>query len=113
MEPTAATTMRCCGTNSSISRAPIRAISSYSEMVLSEYGEKVGPPATQYLEKVISAAGRLDRLIQDVLLLGRISQEEIGRRRLDVEKLLREIIQERPELHTHGVEIMLKTPLLR
>jgi PAS domain S-box-containing protein len=93
-------------------RAPLRAISIYSEVILSDFGPKLEPPATQYLQKIISSSARLDRLIQDVLLLSRISQQTIRLRRVDIERLLHEIIQERPELHAPGVKISLESPLV-
>jgi PAS domain S-box-containing protein len=93
-------------------RAPIRAIQSFTQIALDEFGQKTGPPATDYLRKVISAAGRLDRLIQDVLAFTRLSRQEIELQPVDVEKLLREIIAERPELQSPRAEVTVIAPIL-
>jgi PAS domain S-box-containing protein len=45
-------------------RAPIRAIQSFTEIVLDDFGDKI-PDGVEYLRKVINAAGRMDRLIQE------------------------------------------------
>lgn len=92
-------------------RAPLRAIQSFSEIVLADYGDRV-PNATEYLRKVISAANRMDRLIQDVLSFARLSRAEITVSSLDVDGLVRDIIHERPELHSPRAEVRVDGPLL-
>jgi PAS domain S-box-containing protein len=92
-------------------RAPLRAIQSFSEIVLNDHGEKI-PEGVEYLRKVISAAGRMDRLIQDVLSFARLSRAEIKVMPLDVDKLVHDIIHERPELHPPRAIVTVKSPLL-
>jgi PAS domain S-box-containing protein len=89
-------------------RAPLRAIQGYTQMALEECGEKAGP----LLDRVISAAVRLDRMIQEVLSYTRISRQEIRIGRVDVDRLVHEIISERPELQQPRAEVIVKTPLL-
>jgi len=93
-------------------RAPIRAIVSFTQIALDEYGSKVGPPATEFLQKAISAAERLDHLILDVLAFSKTTRQQVRRQRVDVEELLRDILQERPEWGPSKVEIKVQTPLL-
>jgi signal transduction histidine kinase len=92
-------------------RAPLRAIQSFSEIVLADYGDKI-PEVTDYLRKVISAANRMDRLIQDVLNFARLSRSEIRVTALDVDKLVSDIIAERPELHPPHAVVTVASPLL-
>jgi PAS domain S-box-containing protein len=92
-------------------RAPLRAIKSFTEIVLNEYGEKI-PEGTQYLRKVINAANRMDRLMQDVLSFTRVSRAEIKVAPLDVEKLVHDIIHDRPELHPPKAVVTVKGTLL-
>ncbi len=89
-------------------RAPLRAIHGFTQLALDECGEKAGP----FLSKVISAAGRLDRMIQEVLSYTRISRQEIRSERLDVDWLVHNIISERPELQPPHAEVIVKGPLL-
>ena len=93
-------------------RAPLRTIQGFSEIILRDHGEKIGAAGTGLLQKVVRAAGRLDQLIQDVLSLSRISRAEIKIEKVDVEKLVRQIIQERPELQEPKAEIQIQSPLL-
>jgi PAS domain S-box-containing protein len=91
-------------------RAPLRAIQGFTEMVMTDHGDQI-PEAVDYLRRVISAAGRMDRLIQDVLAFARISRQELTVQPVDVEKLLREIVDERPELQPPQARIDIETPL--
>ena len=94
-------------------RAPIRAIVSFSQMALEDFGERVGPPATGFLQKSISAAQRLDRLIVDVLAFSKATREPPAPEGVDVEQLLRAILEERPEWSPPHAEITIETPLLK
>lgn len=78
-------------------RAPLRAIQSYTELVLAKHGENLGDGAG-YLRKVISSANRMDRLIRDVLNFSRIVGTEIEVGPLNVYELVSDIVRERPEL---------------
>lgn len=92
-------------------RAPLRTIQSFSQIVLDEAGAKLGTLETDLLRKTISAASRLDRLIQDVLIYTRVARGSIEVQTLDVERLLRQIIQERPDLQPPKAEIQIQAPL--
>ncbi|MDF3059693.1 MAG: putative two-component sensor histidine kinase protein [Rariglobus sp.] len=92
-------------------RAPLRAIQSFSEIVLTDYGDKI-PEGTGYLRRVINAANRMDRLIQDVLSFSRLARAQIEVSEVDVEKLVVDIIQERPELQPPKAIVTVESPLL-
>jgi PAS domain S-box-containing protein len=94
-------------------RAPIRAIVSFSQMALEDFGDRVGPPATGYLQKAISAAQRLDRLILDVLAFSKATRQPLAPEMVDVEQLLRAILEERPEWSPPHAEITIETPLFQ
>ena len=93
-------------------RAPVRAIQSFSEIVLADYGKKLADGhGAEYLQRVINAAGRMDRLIQDVLSFARLSRADIAVQRIDADRLVREIIHERPELHEPKARVVVDGPL--
>lgn len=93
-------------------RAPLRAIQSYTEVVLADYGAQM-PEGADYLRKVISSANRMDRLIRDVLNFARISREEIELTPLDVDELARQIVEERPEFQNPRASVKIDHPLTR
>ena len=91
-------------------RAPLRTIHSFSEILLNDYGDKISEGA-DYLRKIVRAASRMDRLIQDVLSFARLSREEIEIVPVDVDKLVHDIIQERSELHSPPGVVVVEGPL--
>jgi len=93
-------------------RAPLRAMRSFSQIVMAEYGEKLGAGGAELLEKVASAGGRLDRLIQDVLAFSQLAGQEIKLETVEVEDLMRQVIHERPEFQPPKADIQIQSPLL-
>jgi PAS domain S-box-containing protein len=92
-------------------RAPLRAIQSFSEIVLADYGDKI-PEGAEYLRKVIAAANRMDRLIRDVLNFARISRTDIQLSPVNVDELVSDILRERPELQEPRAAVQVERPLL-
>jgi signal transduction histidine kinase len=92
-------------------RAPIRAIHSFNEIVIADYGEKLGPVGTAFLKRSIASAQRMDRLIQDVLAFAGLSQQKLSLEPVEVETLVREILSERPEFQPPSATISIETPL--
>ncbi len=93
-------------------RAPLRAIQSFSEIVLSEYGEKLGEQGTDLLNRASAAASRMDKLILDLLAFTRVSRMPINLEPVDVEKLITRLIEERAEFQPPRAEITIDAPLL-
>jgi len=92
-------------------RGPLRAIRSFAELVLEERGEQIGLPARDHLERVVSSAVRLQRLIEDVLAFSQVSRQEVKAEAVDVEKLLDSIIAELPEMQPPKAEILIRRPI--
>jgi signal transduction histidine kinase len=93
-------------------RAPLRAITSFSEILELRFSDKLGREGKELLDRVISSAARLDRLIRDVLAYSQVTLAPIGREPLDPEKLIRQIIDEHPSFQEPKAEIEIRTPLL-
>jgi PAS domain S-box-containing protein len=91
-------------------RAPLRAIQGFTELVLTDYGDRI-PEGVDYLRRVVNAAARMDRLIQDVLAFARVSRQEIAVSRVDPDKLVRDLVEERPELHPPRGNVTVESPL--
>src|SRR5690348_6862226 len=57
-------------------RAPIRAIVSFTQIALDEFGAKLGTHGTELLERAIQSAERLDQLIMDVLAFSKTTRHQ-------------------------------------
>jgi PAS domain S-box-containing protein len=92
-------------------RSPLRAIVTFTELAMLDSGQQLTDESTGLLQKVITAARRLDQLIQDVLAFSQVSRMKIELEFVDVEQLLAEIITERPEFQPASAEILIERPL--
>jgi PAS domain S-box-containing protein len=93
-------------------RAPIRSIVSFTQLALEEFGLKVGPRATEYLQKAVASAQRLDHLILDVLAFSKATRNKVYSETIDLDALLHGILQERPEWNPPHAEVIVERPLL-
>ena len=94
-------------------RAPLRAIRSFAEILRSECGECGRPEAQEHIDRIVTAASRMDKLIQDVLQYSRVARSQMRLVPVDAEKLLRGIIETYPAFQPPQVEIQIKGPLPR
>jgi PAS domain S-box-containing protein len=93
-------------------RTPLRAMTSYAEIVLAEHGDSVGDEGREFLKRIARAAERMDRLIQDVLAFTRLSRQQIALEPMNVEKVIQDAIDERTELQPAKADILIEKPLL-
>ncbi len=73
-------------------RAPLRAIDGFSEAVLSE--APLDAASRAHLGRVRAAAGRMQQLIDDLLLLSRSTRGELNRRTVDAARIAGEVLAE-------------------
>ena len=86
-------------------RSPLRAMQGFAQAVLEDYGDKVDEQGRRYLDRIKNAAERLDRLIQDLLSFTRVAREDAPLVPLDADKILRDIIDNYPNLHPPAAEV--------
>ncbi len=86
-------------------RSPLRAMQGFAQAVLEDYGDKVDEQGRKYLGRIKNAAERLDRLIQDLLSYTRVAREDAPLVPLDADKILRDIIDNYPNLHSPAAEV--------
>jgi PAS domain S-box-containing protein len=77
-------------------RAPLRAMQSFAQFLVDEYGSKLDEQGLDYLDRIMRSAVRLDRLIQDVLSFTRILHTTPPMERVDLDRLVREIVEAFP-----------------
>ena len=85
-------------------RAPLRAINGFSNLLISDYADKLSGEALMYLDKVKENANKMALLIDDLLAFSRLSRNPLKKRRVDLRGLVVQVIE---ELHaeTGGREI--------
>lgn len=93
-------------------RAPVRAIRGFTELVLQMPSTEVGPSAVKLLRRVTMAATRMDSLIQDVLSLSQVIRQPVTMAPIEVDALVRALIEERPEFSPPRATIEVEGPLI-
>jgi light-regulated signal transduction histidine kinase (bacteriophytochrome) len=86
-------------------RAPLRTIQGFSEIIRESAGPALTEENREMLDRVIRAAQRLDELIRDVLTFARLSKQSMTLAPIDTQKLMSDILVERPELRVQGDRI--------
>ena len=65
-------------------RAPLRALSGYSELLIDEYGEVLGEEGHGYAERIVSITEQMAEQIDYLLYLSRISRAELHLQSVDL-----------------------------
>jgi signal transduction histidine kinase len=94
-------------------RAPLRAMRSFAQILGEECLACGRPIAQEHIQRITSAAARMDKLIQDVLQYSRLARSELRLAPVDVQGLLRGIIETYPAFQPPQVEIRIEGPLPR
>ena len=84
-------------------RAPLRSITSFSQALLEDHADGLDEEGRDYLQRVVRGGRRMAGLIEDMMVLSRISRREMERRSVDLSSTALEIAEElaqgEPERH--------------
>jgi two-component system sensor histidine kinase/response regulator len=75
-------------------RAPLRAISGFSRILLEDHAAELAPEGLKYLELVVDNARQMGRLIDDLLNFSRLSSQGVVRDQVVPAKLAREALDD-------------------
>jgi hypothetical protein len=97
-------------------RAPLRSIEGFAKILLRDYtGKQLDNTASEHLQRMRAAAGRMGQLIEDLLELSRVSRAELSLDLVDLSRLATDTIQDLrsrdPDRHVEVViepDIMVK-----
>ncbi len=89
-------------------RAPLRAMEGFAQLLLEDSAGELTPEAKKHVAYITAAASRMDMLIQDVLTYTTILHSEIKTSVVDLDTLVRQVIQTYPQLHTADVQIVIE-----
>jgi PAS domain S-box-containing protein len=92
-------------------RAPLRAMQSFAQFLMEEYASKLDEQGVNYLRQIMRSAVRLDRLIQDVLSYTKILHAKLPLERVDLDRLVRDMVETFPNGQPIKPEILIKGTL--
>jgi len=92
-------------------RTPLRSIRSFAQMLSEDYTPPAGSEAGLFLQNIISSAQRLDQLVSDVLAYTLIERTPSRLHLIQLEPLLRTLVQETQDFQPPRAEVVLRIPL--
>ena len=75
-------------------RAPLRAVQGFSEALIEDHAAALSDEAREYLERMRAAAERMSQLVEDLLLLSRVSRSQLERTPVDLSRMAGELLAE-------------------
>jgi PAS domain S-box-containing protein len=94
-------------------RAPLRAMRGFAELLEEMNNPSTPPIARDYRRRIVLAAERLDNLITDGLNYTRLLGQEPQPEAVDLDVLLRELVETYPNLHKDAADISIEGRLPR
>lgn len=75
-------------------RAPIRAVSGFAKILVEDFGGKLDPEASKYLQLIIKDAKRMGLLIDDLLAFSKLGRKQVQLSRINMASLIETIKEE-------------------
>jgi PAS domain S-box-containing protein len=92
-------------------RAPVRAMRGYADIIMQDHGWRLDADARELLTRIIRNGERMDRLIQDLLTYSRISRRELRLEPVSLDKIVREVVAQFPDMQPERADIEVQGPL--
>ncbi len=92
-------------------RAPLRSLQGFSDILLTEYLGKLDADGQRFLQRISNSAGRMDKLIQDVLSYSRVVRSDFPLEPVDVTELVRGILDTYPLFGSEKADIFIEEPI--
>ena len=92
-------------------RGPLRAMNNFAQILRENYAAQLDDTGRDYLQRISASAGRLDKLVQEVLNYTRILRAEVPLTRIDMDQLVREILHSYPDWQPPQVDIQIEGTL--
>ena len=94
-------------------RAPLRALDGFSASLQKKYGEHLDDEGRHYLNRIRNAAIYMSNLVDDLLVLSRITRSEFKQKQVDLSKLASEIVDHLKETEPQRQTTIKIAPVLQ
>jgi PAS domain S-box-containing protein len=93
-------------------RAPLRAMASFATLLEQDHAQALDGQGRDYLRRMVEAATRMDRLIDDLLTYSRLSRQELHAADIDLDRVAARVLAElAPTIEARGANVRIDTPL--
>ncbi|MCG6970314.1 MAG: PAS domain S-box protein [Gammaproteobacteria bacterium] len=84
-------------------RSPLRSIDGFSQLIMDDYRDRLDEQGIEYLTRVRKSAQRMAQLIDDILLLSRVSRHKLALTTVDLSKIATESVATLKELQNDRI----------
>jgi PAS domain S-box-containing protein len=93
-------------------RSPLRALMSFSSIVINDYSAQLDAPGRECLERIRAAARRMDMLVCDLLAYGQVTQVEVTAVPIGLEQAVTRALHDmHGEISARAAEVEVRRPL--
>lgn len=92
-------------------RGPLRVMQSFAQALAEDCGESLSSIGKDYIRRIVSAAERMDRIIQEVLVYSRIARTELPLERIALKEFISSLLDGYPAFHDAEADISLPEEL--
>ena len=86
-------------------RAPVRAITSFSQIIVEDFGEQLPAEARRMLLRVQSGGVRLGELVDDLLAFSQLGRHSLQRRSVELDPFVRGIVDQLAAAEAHRLDL--------
>ena len=91
-------------------RAPLRAVAGYTDIFRKDFGKDLPPEALVFLDKIARSTARMQRLVNDVLSISRVSRAEVDLHPIELQSFIEDIVEQNVSMQEPCATIIIKTP---
>jgi signal transduction histidine kinase/DNA-binding response OmpR family regulator len=93
-------------------RAPLRSIQGFAQMLLEEYGDRLGAVGRDYTQRIAAAARRMNTLTEDILTYSRLSRAAVELIPVSLEEVVEEVLtQLEADIRGKEADVTVEKPL--
>jgi signal transduction histidine kinase len=93
-------------------RAPLRAMTGFSSLLLQEYRTRLDDQGKNFVEHIKDAAHRMDRLVNDLLTYGRLTHVDVTLMPISLDQTVTRVLEDlAPEIQARNAEVQVERPL--
>lgn len=92
-------------------RAPLRAMAGFARLLIQDHAGSLDVQGQGYLQRIERAAGRMDRLIRDVLTWSRVARDHLPSERVVLHRLAEDLVENDPALQPPHARVRIAGPL--
>ncbi len=93
-------------------RKPVITIDGFSRVIMEDYGDKLDEEGRRLLNSIRESAGKMGRMIEDILAFSRVSTKEVRKAEINMEALTKRVLEELgPEIGDREIQLVVKSSL--